>query len=110
MKYRPLLCGCDPEYQCSLCANCYACRHIYIPGDVWRVKCPTGRIRIAYPDTAAQERVRILRRLEDIQMGGDKYEGNVRVPDAPAPETGTTTSSPTTDAAVPEAVPVPTDE
>lgn len=43
-------------------------------------------------------------------MGGDKYEGNVRVPDAPAPETGTTTSSPTTDAAVPEAVPVPTDE
>lgn len=74
MTYKPLRCGCGPEYQCSFCAGCYACKHIYILGDVWRVKCPTGRIRIAYPDEDAQERVRKLREGERDNMGGEKNE------------------------------------
>jgi hypothetical protein len=67
------------------------------------VRCPTGRNRPAYPDIYTQERVRILREMEEALMGGDKNEPkttdltsnqDAQTPSTPAETTPATTETP----------------
>lgn len=48
---KPLACSHYDAYRCSVCRNCYQCKHKYIETPTgWFVKCPTGKFRKALPD------------------------------------------------------------